>query len=65
MVISADAYSALQIFCKEPHPSSYKTGGVKEGLSLFGVLNRTKTSMGARFALGATALRKRGAGVFT
>ena len=36
---SATPSSALQIFQKESHPSSYKLGsGAKEGLSLFGEL---------------------------
>ena len=48
MVVPADTYAALQIFHYEAHPSSHKAGGVKEGLSLYGVLNRTKSPMGAR-----------------
>lgn len=44
------AFSALQIFQKEAHPSVYKIGqgGAKEGLSLFGLLNRCKSPIGTR-----------------
>ncbi|XP_053395612.1 LOW QUALITY PROTEIN: mutS protein homolog 5-like [Mercenaria mercenaria] len=42
---------ALQIFQKESHPSVYKAGtsnSAKEGLSLFGIMNRTKSQIGSR-----------------
>ncbi|XP_078316540.1 mutS protein homolog 5-like isoform X2 [Crassostrea virginica] len=44
------AFSALQIFQREAHPSVYKVGqgGAKEGLSLFGILNRCKSPIGSR-----------------
>ncbi|KAM4696206.1 mutS protein homolog 5 [Rhinophrynus dorsalis] len=42
-----DTYSVLQIFKSEVHPSAYKlTSGVKEGLSLFGLLNRCRSKWG-------------------
>ncbi|KAM4641957.1 mutS protein homolog 5 [Discoglossus pictus] len=45
--IDQDTYSVLQIFKCEPHPSIYKlTSGVKEGLSLYGVLNRCRSKWG-------------------
>jgi DNA mismatch repair protein MSH5 len=40
--------SALQVFVKEYHPSVYKASSGKEGLSLFGICNRTRTSIGRR-----------------
>lgn len=44
------AFCALQIFHKELHPSVYKSGqtSAKEGLSLFGILNRCRSQMGSR-----------------
>ncbi|XP_025111606.1 LOW QUALITY PROTEIN: mutS protein homolog 5-like [Pomacea canaliculata] len=44
-------YSALQIFHKEAHPSVYKVGttnSCKEGLSLFGILNRCRSQIGSK-----------------
>ncbi|XP_069799845.1 mutS protein homolog 5 isoform X2 [Dendropsophus ebraccatus] len=42
-----DTFSVLQIFKSEVHPSVYKMcSGVKEGLSLFGLLNRCKCKWG-------------------
>ncbi|XP_035829807.1 mutS protein homolog 5 [Aplysia californica] len=43
-------YTALNIFHKELHPSAFKLGasGSKEGLSLFGILNRCKSANGTR-----------------
>ncbi|XP_071511736.1 mutS protein homolog 5-like, partial [Diadema antillarum] len=48
--VDMDTYSSLQIFQKESHPSAYKSGGsgAKEGLSLFGVLNRTRSAIGSK-----------------
>ncbi|KAK3803875.1 hypothetical protein RRG08_029467 [Elysia crispata] len=48
--IDTMTYMALNIFDTEVHPSVYKFGGSsgKEGLSLFGILNRCKSSIGAR-----------------
>ncbi|KAL4235524.1 MutS protein 5 [Mactra antiquata] len=51
MILDETAYSALQIFHRESHPSVYKTGtnnGGKEGLSLFGIMNRTKSQIGSK-----------------
>ncbi|XP_038048492.1 mutS protein homolog 5-like isoform X2 [Patiria miniata] len=51
-IVSVDenTYSALQIFQKERHPSAYKSAGsgAKEGLSLFGILNKTKSVVGSK-----------------
>ncbi|KAH9515439.1 MutS protein msh5 [Bulinus truncatus] len=42
-------YSALNIFITELHPSVFKSGASsKEGLSLFGILNRCKSASGSR-----------------
>ena len=35
-------HSSLQIFHKEAHPGATNTGRSKEGLSLFGICNKTK-----------------------
>ncbi|XP_062872815.1 mutS protein homolog 5 isoform X1 [Trichomycterus rosablanca] len=44
-----DAYSVLQIFKSELHPSVYKLhSGEKEGLSLYGVLNHCRCIFGSR-----------------
>uniref|UniRef100_A0A8C4RRR5 MutS protein homolog 5 n=1 Tax=Erpetoichthys calabaricus TaxID=27687 RepID=A0A8C4RRR5_ERPCA len=41
-------YVTLQIFKSELHPSVYKlASGVKEGLSLYGILNRCKSKFGS------------------
>ncbi|EDO48759.1 predicted protein [Nematostella vectensis] len=49
VIVDDNTYSALQIFQKESHPSVYKSGtSSKEGLSLFGVLNRTRSALGSR-----------------
>ncbi|XP_052239261.1 mutS protein homolog 5-like isoform X3 [Dreissena polymorpha] len=51
MILDETAYSALQIFQRESHPSVYKLGtsnAGKEGLSLFGIMNRTKSQLGSR-----------------
>eukprot|EP00794_Sanderia_malayensis_P008159 gene8159-9032_t len=50
MKIDDSTYGALQIFGKEAHPSVYKSGGsgAKEGLSLFGMMNYTKSSPGSK-----------------
>lgn len=42
MLIDTNTLSALQVFHKEPHPSTFKLGGAKEGLSLFGICNKAK-----------------------
>nr|XP_055246037.1 mutS protein homolog 5 isoform X12 [Gorilla gorilla gorilla] len=47
--IDQDTYSVLQIFKSESHPSVYKVAsGLKEGLSLFGVLNRCRCKWGEK-----------------
>ncbi|KAK3560765.1 hypothetical protein QTP86_019211, partial [Hemibagrus guttatus] len=44
-----DAYSVLQIFKFDLHPSVYKLqSGQKEGLSLYGILNRCRCTFGSR-----------------
>ncbi|XP_043939171.1 mutS protein homolog 5 [Protopterus annectens] len=44
-----DTYCVLQIFKKETHPSVYKMAtGLKEGLSLFGIMNRCKSMWGEK-----------------
>ncbi|XP_071811397.1 mutS protein homolog 5-like isoform X1 [Apostichopus japonicus] len=50
MFLDADTYIALQLFKNESHPSAYKAGGsgAKEGLSLFGILNRTRSMIGTK-----------------
>ncbi|KTF88416.1 hypothetical protein cypCar_00020738 [Cyprinus carpio] len=46
--IDRDTYSALQIFKSELHPSVFKLhSGEKEGLSLYGVLNRCRSKFGS------------------
>lgn len=45
MHINADALCSLQIFDAEKHASAH-SDKTKEGLSLFGILNTTKTSLG-------------------
>ncbi|KTG02838.1 hypothetical protein cypCar_00021155 [Cyprinus carpio] len=46
--IDKDTYSALQIFKSELHPSIFKLQlGEKEGLSLYGVLNRCRSKFGS------------------
>ncbi|KYQ92250.1 hypothetical protein DLAC_07097 [Tieghemostelium lacteum] len=39
---------SLHIFSQETHPSIYSLGNSKEGLSVFGIMDRTKTPMGKR-----------------
>eukprot|EP01132_Coremiostelium_polycephalum_P003613 gene3613-4497_t len=39
---------SLQIFSNENHPSCYSIGNSKEGLSLFGILDKTKSTIGKR-----------------
>ncbi|XP_034030734.1 mutS protein homolog 5 [Thalassophryne amazonica] len=47
--IDKDTYSVLQIFKSELHPSVYKLhSGEKEGLSLYGILNRCRCKFGAK-----------------
>ncbi|XP_008321312.1 mutS protein homolog 5 [Cynoglossus semilaevis] len=47
--VDRDTYSVLQIFKSELHPSVYKLhSGEKEGLSLYGILNRCRCKFGSR-----------------
>ncbi|KAK6337597.1 MutS protein msh5 [Orbilia blumenaviensis] len=49
MFINADTMTSLQIFSDESHPSFHKQGPHgrgKEGLSLFGIINNTRTPQG-------------------
>ncbi|XP_069054805.1 mutS protein homolog 5 isoform X2 [Lepisosteus oculatus] len=47
--LDKDTYSALQVFKSELHPSVYKlASGVKEGLSLYGLLDRCRSPFGSR-----------------
>ncbi|XP_056143009.1 mutS protein homolog 5 [Lampris incognitus] len=47
--IDLDTYSVLQIFKSELHPSVYKLqSGEKEGLSLYGILNRCACTFGSK-----------------
>ncbi|XP_017165022.1 mutS protein homolog 5 isoform X4 [Poecilia reticulata] len=47
--IDRDTYSVLQIFKSDLHPSVYKLqSGEKEGLSLYGILNRCKSKFGSK-----------------
>uniref|UniRef100_A0A8C9ITW7 DNA mismatch repair proteins mutS family domain-containing protein n=1 Tax=Piliocolobus tephrosceles TaxID=591936 RepID=A0A8C9ITW7_9PRIM len=58
--IDQDTYSVLQIFKSESHPSAYKVAsGLKEGLSLFGILNRCRCKWGEKLltVYGALGLR--------
>lgn len=50
LLLDNDTFLALQIFQDENHPSSAKRGilsSAKEGLSLFGQMNRTKSRLGS------------------
>ncbi|RIB15967.1 muts domain V-domain-containing protein [Gigaspora rosea] len=44
--INADTLSSLQIFEDESHPNMHMQAKSKEGLSLFGILNNTRTVLG-------------------
>ncbi|XP_064408089.1 mutS protein homolog 5 [Latimeria chalumnae] len=47
--IDNDTYCVLQIFRTEAHPSVYKLAtGLKEGLSLYGIMNRCKSKWGEK-----------------
>ncbi|KAF9106612.1 MutS protein msh5 [Mortierella sp. AM989] len=57
MFINPNSLSSLQIFEDESHPSMHSSiRGRKEGLSLYGILNQTKTSQG-RYLLKQWLLR--------
>ncbi|KAJ3130217.1 MutS protein msh5, partial [Physocladia obscura] len=45
MNLSQDCYDSLNIFCNEKHPSMFSSNN-KEGLSLFGLLNLTHSTLG-------------------
>ncbi|KAL5501790.1 hypothetical protein ACEPAH_9050 [Sanghuangporus vaninii] len=55
MQINADALSSLQVFESESHTSAH-SDKTKEGLSLYGILNSTRTTLG-RFLLRQWLLR--------
>ncbi|KAL5519837.1 hypothetical protein ACEPAG_1497 [Sanghuangporus baumii] len=55
MQINADALSSLQVFESESHASAH-SDKTKEGLSLYGILNSTRTTLG-RFLLRQWLLR--------
>jgi len=46
MHIDSDSLRALQIFKSDYHPSAHGIGVTKEGLSLFGILDRTVSKSG-------------------
>ncbi|GFR32975.1 mutS protein homolog 5, partial [Trichonephila clavata] len=47
--IDENSFRALQIFQEERHPSVYKSSsGIKEGLSLYGICNKCKSSIGKK-----------------
>uniref|UniRef100_T1ITD3 DNA mismatch repair proteins mutS family domain-containing protein n=1 Tax=Strigamia maritima TaxID=126957 RepID=T1ITD3_STRMM len=49
VAVDENTFRALQIFQQEWHPSVYKIGsGQKEGLSLYGILNRCKSVIGSK-----------------
>lgn len=50
--MDTDTYSALQIFCPQAHPSNFKRwtpGSSKEGLSVFGIFNRCRSTLGCKW----------------
>ncbi|KAK9812016.1 hypothetical protein WJX73_009003 [Symbiochloris irregularis] len=47
-MVDSASLSALQIFQQEHHPSIMGVGQAKEGLSVFGMLNKCVTPMGRR-----------------
>jgi DNA mismatch repair protein MSH5 len=46
MLLDPSTYESLQIFKHEDHPSALGVGKAKEGLSLYGILNRCVSSIG-------------------
>ena len=46
--VDYNVFRSLQIFKSEFHPSVYKAGGSKEGLSLFSIANKTKSKIGGK-----------------
>ena len=46
--VDYNVFRSLQIFKSELHPSVYKAGGSKEGLSLFSIANKTKSKIGGK-----------------
>lgn len=49
MYISRDSLQSLQVFANVMHPSSYKAETFREGLSLFGILNKCTSQIGVVF----------------
>eukprot|EP01134_Creolimax_fragrantissima_P006131 CFRG6131T1 len=48
LIMDEDVFSSLQIFRREQHPAGLQQKRSKEGLSLFGILNRTRSALGAQ-----------------
>ena len=48
MYVDEDTFSALSVFVSEGHPVSAGKGKTREGLSLFGLMDRTKSKQGSR-----------------
>jgi DNA mismatch repair ATPase MutS len=48
LFMSQGTMRALQVFQLDPHPLSHGSGNAKEGLSLFGVLSKTRSVVGNR-----------------
>ena len=46
--VDYNVFRSLQIFKSELHPSVYKAGGCKEGLSVFSIANKTKSKIGTK-----------------
>lgn len=46
--IDTDTFASLQIFHRDYHPVVGGGGGDKEGLSVFGILNKTITTGGTK-----------------
>eukprot|EP00884_Botryococcus_braunii_P002998 jgi/Botrbrau1/1269/Bobra.0163s0057.3 len=48
LTLDVSARKSLQVFSEECHPSKMGVGSTKEGLSVYGILNRCVTQMGRR-----------------
>ncbi|EAL65026.1 hypothetical protein DDB_G0284747 [Dictyostelium discoideum AX4] len=48
LLLDNNTLFSLQIFSNQNHPSCYSFGNSKEGLSLFGLFDKTKTTMGKK-----------------
>ncbi|KAF4524171.1 hypothetical protein B566_EDAN010627 [Ephemera danica] len=52
MFMDQDSFSALQVFCPQAHPSGFKRwspGNSKEGLSIYGLFNRCRSTLGCKW----------------